>query len=114
MPLLALRKIKELGPALFIDMARFSRTRLQLGEVADQELVLQLFFSFLLPQFEGIDDAQGRLLYQAVTELVGARLQAPVYAMLTSVLGVQLPGRAAPAGSPASQDDPGESDLDLS
>jgi MoxR-like ATPase len=49
MPLLALRSVKELGPALFIDMARFARARLQVGEVLDYDLILQLFFSFLLP-----------------------------------------------------------------
>jgi MoxR-like ATPase len=115
MPLLALRKVKELGPALFIDMARFSRARLQVGEIADNELTLQLFFSFLLPQFEGIDDTQGRLLYQTVSELVGGRHQGPLHAMLTTVLGVHLPSRATTAGgdSPTPEDDADEFGLDL-
>jgi MoxR-like ATPase len=114
MPLLGLRSVKELGPALFIDMARFSRARLQVGEIADQELILQLFFSFLLAQFEGIDDTQGRALYRTVSELVGSRLHQQLHAMLTSVLGVHLPTRAATGGDPSTlQEDAGLSDLDL-
>jgi hypothetical protein len=59
MPLLALRGVKELWRALFVDMAQFARARPQVGELPGQELILQLFFSFLLPQFEGIDDTLG-------------------------------------------------------
>jgi MoxR-like ATPase len=114
MPLLGLRSVKELGPALFIDMARFSRARLQIGEVADQELTLQLFFSFLLAQFEGIDDTQGRMLYRTVSELVGSRLHAQLHAMLTSVLGVHLPTRAATSGDAATlEEDAGLAELDV-
>jgi len=108
MPLLALRSVKELGPALFIDMARFARARLQVGEVLDYDLVLQLFFSFLLPQFEGIGDLEGRALYRKVGELVGQRLDVRLRSMLTSVIGLQLPGRAGSGGDPLeAAEDPG-------
>jgi hypothetical protein len=113
-PLLALREVKELGPALFMDMARFARARLQVGELPDQELMLQLFFSFLLPQFEGIDDTQGRALYRTISELVGSRLDNQLRGMLTSVLGLHPPGRAAAADrQPTPEDDSDPPDLDL-
>jgi MoxR-like ATPase len=115
MPLLALRGVKELGPALFIDMARFARARVQVGELPDQELILQLFFSFLLPQFEGIDDTQGRALYRTVSELVGPRLDPKLRGMLTSVLGLHPPGRAPSTDQqqPPREEDSGLLDLDL-
>jgi MoxR-like ATPase len=113
MPLLALRSVKELGPALFIDMARFARARLQIGDLPDHDLTQQLFFSFLLPQFEGVGDAEGRVLYRTVSELVGQRLQAQLRSTLTTVLGVQLPQRAAPAEEPIEAEEFGFTDPDV-
>jgi hypothetical protein len=115
MPLLALRGVKELGPALFMDMARFARAWLQIGELPDQELMLQLFFGFLLPQFEGIDDSQGQTLYRTISELVGSRLDTQLRGMLTSVLGLHPPGRPAAAADqhPTPEDDSDLLDLDL-
>lgn len=114
MPLLALRSIKELGPALFIDMARFARARLQIdNDIADRDLVLQLFFSFLLPQYEGIDDNQGRALYRTVGELVGQRRDTKLRAMLTSVLGLHLPRGAVADDTLDVEEDIDPVDIDI-
>jgi hypothetical protein len=94
-------------------MARFARARLQIGDLPDHDLTQQLFFSFLLPQFEGVGDAEGRVLYRTVSELVGQRLQAQLRSTLTTVLGVQLPQRAAPAEEPIEAEEFGFTDPDV-
>jgi MoxR-like ATPase len=89
--LLPLRNIKELGPALFIDMARFARERLTIGKTDTPELTYQLFYSYLLPQFEGIDDATALRLYQLLSPAIGATLGSRLRRDLHQVLGVELP-----------------------
>ncbi|HVH51421.1 MAG TPA: hypothetical protein VM690_04700, partial [Gaiellaceae bacterium] len=54
--LLGLRRLKDLGPAVFIDLARFARERRALGDVSNRQLAFEAFYSYLLPQFEGIDE----------------------------------------------------------
>jgi MoxR-like ATPase len=93
-PLLALRPVKELGPALFIDMARYADARLALGGATAEELRFQLFYSYLLPQFEGISDQEGRDLYAKVRPLVAPDQRRELRDTIETVLGVQLPTRA--------------------
>ena len=44
-------------------MARFARERLRLTSIGSSELRYQLFYSYLLPQFEGISDEEARKLW---------------------------------------------------
>ena len=60
--LLALRDIKDLGPAVFIDLTKFLRERISLQEAEDGQLLFEAFYSYLLPQFEGIDLLKGEEL----------------------------------------------------
>ena len=70
--LLQLRSIKDIWKAVFIDMSRFAREYLEGGaDVPATELAFQLFYSYLLPQFEGITAQQGTDLYRRVLPLVG-------------------------------------------
>lgn len=87
--LLSLRNIKEIGPAVFIDMARFGAEAAG-PQLAREALSFQLFYSYLLPQFEGIDRAGGRRLYAAVANLVGDALRPRLRATLNDVLGLSL------------------------
>jgi MoxR-like ATPase len=103
-PLLELRAIKELGPALFIDMAKHTSTRLKLGDITADDLRFHLFYSYLLPQFEGINDQHGRDLYQTLRTVVGAARRTQLRTTLNDVLGLQL---TAPKrrGSPSELED---------
>jgi MoxR-like ATPase len=95
-PLLALRSIKELGPAIYIDMARFAAQMLRTDEdVSDRQLTFQLFYSYLLPQFEGISDDKARQLFSRLRPLVGTNLASRLRQTLEDVLGVQLPSAVA-------------------
>ena len=87
-----LHSMKDIGPAVFIDMAKFARMYVQEDASASMdELAFQLFYSFLLPQFEGISVPQGRELFSKVRKLVGRTHAARLRQTLAGVLGVDLP-----------------------
>jgi MoxR-like ATPase len=115
-PLMQLRTVKGLGPALFMDMARFASASFDQGATDVARLRYQLFYSFLLPQFEGIDDEKGRILFDKVCEFVPRDLQTRLHLTLTDVLGVQLPAVRArvPRGSNNLEEDSESEDLDYS
>jgi len=87
---LDLRALKDLGPAVFMDLARFLRTRRQITDPGDGQLAFEAFYSYLLPQFEGIDEVGGERLYKHVRKLVGAANADRLRATLRSVLGIEL------------------------
>jgi MoxR-like ATPase len=87
---LALREFKDLGPAVFIDLAKFVRVRRELGAPSDGDLAFEAFYSFLLPQFEGIDEEAGELLYREVKKLVGSAKSDRLRRTLNEVLGLQI------------------------
>lgn len=87
---LALRKIKDLGPALFMDLAKFLHTRREIGAADAGELAFEGFYSFLLPQFEGIDQATGERLFKEVRSLVGEPRAERLRTTLNAVLGLEL------------------------
>lgn len=91
--LLAVRAIKEIGPALFMDIARYAEERLAIGAVDDGQLAFDAFYSFLLPQFEGIDERQGVQLRGLLRPIVGTSLVPAVNRVLREVLGLQLLGQ---------------------
>jgi hypothetical protein len=59
MRMVELREFKDLGPALFMDMARFLAVRNSTDAASREQLSFEAFYSFLLPQFEGVDQATG-------------------------------------------------------
>lgn len=89
--LLRLRSIKDLGPAVFIDLARFLEQRLTLSDADDGQLLFEAFYSYLLPQFEGIDDQKGAELFETLKTMLGnAKLVTRLHATLATVLGIEL------------------------
>src|SRR5690348_4830035 len=51
--LLSLRKLRDLGPALFLDAQQFAARRVEDG-VSESRALLEAFYSFFLPQFDGL------------------------------------------------------------
>lgn len=91
-----LRSIKQIGPAVFRDMARFAREYPLNGSSDGAErLTYQLFYTFLLPQFEGIDQQDGRRLFEMLSGPVGAAQRDRLAATLRDVLNVTLDGATA-------------------
>lgn len=88
--LLTVRRVKEIGPALFMDMARFAQARRSLGPISTSELTYQLFYSYLLPQFEGIDDQEAETLAGLLKPLLDKPELARLRRDLRDVLGIDL------------------------
>jgi MoxR-like ATPase len=105
---LSLRAHTDLGPALFMDMARYLAVRSQDEEADIEQLAYEAFYSFLLPQFEGIDQAAGERLFGVVKPFVGPKREERLRRTLNDVLGVDIP---APAQSAAALAPVGEPDL---
>jgi hypothetical protein len=101
--LLNLRQIKDLGPAVFMDMARFFQQREAIGGNEGQ-LVFEGFYSYLLPQFEGIDPEDGERLFSIMGSNVGQSRRERLRTTLNSVLGLDL-AASSPSGEAAHVED---------
>jgi predicted RNA-binding protein with PUA-like domain len=93
---LPLREGKDLGPALFMDMARYLAIRATLAGAKPEQLAFEAFYSYLLPQFEGVDEVDGERLYKRVRSLVGPENDQRLRSTLRSVLGLELLTRVTP------------------
>lgn len=103
--LLKLRDLKDLGPAVFIDLARFLRERRSAGPGEPGQLAFEAFYSYLLPQFEGIDEVEGDRLFREMRKLVGSPLAGRLRTTLVNVLGLES---LAPALQVTPEDELGE------
>jgi MoxR-like ATPase len=97
---LALRRFKDLGPAVFMDLARFLRVRRELIESAESEIAFEGFYAYLLPQFEGIEPVIGEELYRLTRKIVGSSNADRLRNTLNSVLGLQLDAPQARSDDP--------------
>lgn len=98
---------RALGPALFMDAAKYMAAYIHDDPGAsDADLVLGAFFAFLLPQFEGADERQAIALRQVIVKAAGATTKERVTETLRQTLGVLL---AAPHDDAAND----ESDSDV-
>lgn len=89
--LLPLRRFCDLGPAVFIDAARYAERRLA-DDITRSRVLYEAFYAYFLPQFEGIDDSRAWDLYRTVTEHLDAPERTEVQRTLGEVLGVELVG----------------------
>jgi len=88
--LLPLRQFRDLGPAVYLDAARFAARRLE-DEPTRSRLLYEVFYGFFLPQFEGIDDEQAVELYEMVSTMLDEPEQAEARRTIGEVLGAALP-----------------------
>jgi hypothetical protein len=91
-----LRQFKDLGPALYMDMTRFLTVRRAQEPSDDQQLAFEAFYSYLLPQFEGIDQATGEQLWGALKPLVGGANVERLRKTLNAVLGLEIAASRSP------------------
>jgi len=70
-PLLTLRQIRDLGPAVFVDAARYARQR-EADGASRSAIILEAFAAFLLPQFDGISATARHKLAGLLTTLLDA------------------------------------------
>jgi MoxR-like ATPase len=88
--LLSLRELKELGPAVFIDAAKYAVQRASTAP-SESRLLYEVFYAYLLPQFEGIDDERAAELYERVAEFFDEEERIEARRTVEQVLGVELP-----------------------
>ena len=82
--LLDLRTIRDLGPAIFLDAQKFTARRIADG-VSESRALLEAFYSFFLPQFDGIDQ-DGPHLYELVSTLFDSKEQDEARRAIRTVL----------------------------
>ena len=110
---LALRKHKDLGPALFIDLAAYLAIRTD-SEAPDMHAAaFDAFYAYLLPQFEGIDQAAGEKLFRDVRRIVGAGMDDRLRRTLNSVLGLELVEPTSANGDDEVEDEDFSDELDF-
>lgn len=62
--LLPVRRFIDLGPAVFVDAAKFAARRLADWDASPSRVLYEAFFAFILPQLDQLDDRQGRELFE--------------------------------------------------
>jgi MoxR-like ATPase len=92
--LLAVRSVKDIGPAAFRDIARYARERLALDAPSMGRLLFDAFYSYLLPQFEGIDEDLGSRLFDSISGALERPERARLLSTLNTVLGLELAAKA--------------------
>jgi len=87
---LPLRRFRDLGPAVYLDAAKFAVRRAE-DHPSLSRLLYEIFYAYFLPQFEGIDDEQAVLLYQSIAELLDDTERTEARRTIGEVLGTALP-----------------------
>ena len=87
--LLPLRTLKDLGPAIYVDAAKYAHRRAQDG-ITDSRLVYEVFYAYFLPQFEGMDHRQGLRLHRLLSEHLDPAEQAESHRVISELLGEEL------------------------
>ena len=87
--LLPLRQFTDLGPAVYIDAARYAARRAKDGPT-ESRLIYEVFYAYFLPQFEGMEDRRATSLYRAVAQHLEPPEQREAQRTISEVLGVEL------------------------
>ena len=87
--LLGLRKFSDLGPAVYIDAAKYAARRAKDGPT-ESRLIFEVFYAYFLPQFEGMEDRRATTLYRTVAAHLDPPEQAEAQRTIQEVLGVEL------------------------
>ncbi len=87
--LLPLRQFTDLGPAVYIDAARYATRRAKDGPTPSR-LLYEVFYAYFLPQFEGMEDRRATTLYRVVAQHLDPPERAEAQRTIREVLGVDL------------------------
>ncbi|QGG95328.1 AAA family ATPase [Actinomarinicola tropica] len=87
--LLPLRRFSDLGPAVFLDAARYAARRAEDG-TSESRLLYEVFYAYFLPQFEGMDDDKATALYRTVEPLFDEPERLEAQRTIGEVLGIEL------------------------
>jgi MoxR-like ATPase len=87
--LLPLRQFRDLGPACYLDAAKYADRR-SLDMPSASRLLYEVFYGFFLPQFEGMDENRAAHLYKVVSSVLDPPEQAEARRTIADVLGVEM------------------------
>jgi DNA polymerase III delta prime subunit len=87
--LLPLRRFVDLGPAVFLDAARYAERRQRDG-VSRSRVIYECFYAYFLPQLEGLDERKANAMYRTVTEHLDDPERREVQRCLGETLGFDL------------------------
>jgi MoxR-like ATPase len=87
--LLPLRRFSDLGPAVYLDAARYAARRAEDG-TSDSRILYEVFYAYFLPQFEGMDDDKATALYRTVEPLFEEQERLEAQRTIGEVLGIEL------------------------
>lgn len=87
--LLPLRSLNNLGPAIYVDAARYARRRAK-DDITESRLLYEIFYAFFLPQFEGLDEHQGTRLYRLLSVHLDPAEQSESRRVIAELLGEEL------------------------
>jgi len=87
--LLPLRRFRDLGPAVYLDAAKFAARRAA-DDPSPSRLLYEIFYGYFLPQFEGIDDEHAVDLYEMVSQMLDPAEQDEARRTIGEVLGTPL------------------------
>jgi MoxR-like ATPase len=87
--LLVLREQRDLGPAVYLDAARYVARRLEDG-ISESRALFEVFYAYFLPQFEGVEDDDALRLLRTVEPLLDPPEQEEARRTISTVLGVDL------------------------
>jgi MoxR-like ATPase len=99
--LLAVRRFVELGPAVFMDAARFAERRLTDSDASPSRVLFEAFFAFILPQLDQLDALQGRDLLAALAPRFDLSEVAQLERAIHRAIGPPSHLRDRRTGSPA-------------
>jgi DNA polymerase III delta prime subunit len=83
--LLDLRKRRDFGPAIYLDAQRFAARRVEDG-VSESRALLEAFYSFFLPQFDGLSEERSHL-FDELSTLFAAGERDELRRAIRTVLG---------------------------
>jgi energy-coupling factor transporter ATP-binding protein EcfA2 len=87
--LLPLRRFSDLGPAIYLDAAKYAARRARDG-ISESRVIYEVFYAYFLPQFEGMEDRRATTLFRAVAAHLDPPEQAEAQRTIQDVLGVEL------------------------
>jgi len=87
--LLPLRHLTNLGPAVYLDAAKYAARRAADG-ITESRVIFEVFYGYFLPQFEGMEERRATTLYRTVAEHLDPPEQLEAQRTIAEVLGVAL------------------------
>lgn len=95
--LLPVRRFVELGPAIFLDAARYVARRRRDDDVTDSRVIFETFTSYFLPQLDRLDDRGAHELFRALAPRLDHAETEQLGRTLAKVLGERSDPLVPPA-----------------